>query len=129
MTTPQHPDFSPPHPVGPGFGPVQAPKRHSTIDIIVTLLMFVLAVPAGFLSFFFSAFWTMNDCETCNPPIGWALLAAWGGIAVGAVIAGLGVLVAAVRGKVMWIWPTVALGLIVVGYVTGFEMLAHYSSG
>jgi hypothetical protein len=127
MTTPQYPDFSPPHPVG--FGPVQAPKRHSTIDIIVTLLMLVLAVPAGFFSFFFSAFWTMNDCETCNPPIGWALLAAWGGIAVGAVIAGLGVLVAAVRGKVMWIWPTVALGLIVVGYVTGFEMLAHYSSG
>ena len=129
MTPPQYPDFPPPHPASPGFGPVHAPKRRSTIDIIVTSLMFVLAVPAGLFSFFFSAFWFMNDCETCNPPIGWAVLAAWGGIAVATVIAILGLAVAVPRGKVMWIWPTVAFGLIVVGYVIGYELLAHYRSG
>jgi hypothetical protein len=110
---------------------VHPPKRHSTIDIIATLLTFVLAVSAGAYSFFTSAFWAMgwDECETCNPPLGWAYLATWGGIALAAAIASVGVVVAAVRGKIMWIWPTVALGLIVVGYVVGFELLDHYRSG
>jgi hypothetical protein len=128
VTPPQYPYFSPPHSVGPGFGAVHAPERHSTIDIIATSLMFVFAVSAGACSFSTSAFWAMGwaECETCNPPFGWAYLSTWGGIAVATVIASLGVVVAAVRGKVMWIWPTVALALIVVGYVIGFELLAHY---
>jgi hypothetical protein len=131
MTPPQYPYLPPPYPAGPGFGPVHAPKRPSTIDIIVTSLMCVFAVAAGVYSFFTSAFWAMGwaECATCNPPIAWAYLATWGGIGVATVIAILGVVVAGVRGKVMWIWPTLALGLIVVGYIIGFELLAHYRAG
>ena len=130
MALPPNPYSLPPHPVGPAYRPVPPAKRRSMADIVITSVMFVVAFLAAVYAFFTSAFWAMGwaECETCDPPLGMAYLATWGGIAVATVIAVLGVVLAAARGRVMWIWPTVALGLIVVGYVIGFELLAHYRS-
>jgi hypothetical protein len=134
MTPPQYPYFPPPYPVGPAFPQVQPPKRRSQLEIVITLVISALAVGAACVSFSYSLFWAMgfDACSTadpprCNPPLGWAFLVTWGGIAVAIVIAVSGMVVAAVRGRVMWIWPTVALGLIVVGTVIGFEILATAS--
>ena len=43
----------------------------------------------------------------------------WGGVGVAVLIGASGVIVAAVRGWVMWIWPTLALGLIVAALAIG----------
>jgi hypothetical protein len=94
-------------------------------------LGFLAAAP---LSLFISAFWMMDDeCEAqtanqCDPPIGWALLAAWGGVAVAALIVLVGSLVAAKRHSVMWIWPTLGLVLVVVGYSIGYGLLVHWEA-
>ena len=48
-----------------------------------------------------------------------AYLVTWGGVAVAVIVAASGVILAAVRGATMWIWPTLALALIVVALVTG----------
>lgn len=133
MTPPQYPYFPPPHPAGPVFRQVQERKRRSTIDIIFTLFMYLCALVAGASSFLMSAFWLMggDECEyanRCDPPIGSALLATWGAIAVAAVIAVVGGVLAAKRGSVMWIWPTVALALIVAGFIIGYEVLVHWEA-
>ncbi|MGO9507487.1 MAG: hypothetical protein ACLPXZ_09125 [Mycobacterium sp.] len=123
MTPPQYPYF-PPHPVGPAFRPAQAPKRTRPIDIIVTLVISAFAVVAAFRSFWFLLGRTSDKGV---PGLGWAYLVTCGGIAVAALIAVVGVLVAATRGRVMWIWPTVALGLIVVAAAGGLEIFTTAS--
>ncbi|MBV9514694.1 MAG: hypothetical protein JO280_11725 [Mycobacteriaceae bacterium] len=45
------------------------------------------------------------------------------------IIAVLGVVVAAVRHWVMWIWPTLALGVVVVATVIGFELVKGVHPG
>jgi cell division protein FtsW (lipid II flippase) len=43
----------------------------------------------------------------------------WGGVAVAVIVAAAGIIVAAVRGRIIWIWPTLALVLIVAALLIG----------
>ena len=74
-------------------------------------------------SLWFSLFFAMatDSCgEQCNyTALTAAYLVAWGGVAVAVVVAAAGIVVAAVRGRVMWIWPTLALLLIVAALLIG----------
>lgn len=85
--------------------------------------MFVFACVAGLFSLWYSLFFGMatDSCgDNCNTTaLGWAYVVTWGGIATAALVAILGTIVAAARGRLMWIWPTLALVLIVVAIVTG----------
>jgi hypothetical protein len=107
--------------------PVDAPQRRSTADVVATVVTFTLAALAASLSLVFSFFFGMvtdgcgNDCNTA--PLDWVYPVTWGGIAIAAVVAVGGVVIAARRGRVMWVWPTLALVLMVVTFVIGGELV------
>lgn len=52
--------------------------------------------------------------ERNTAAVGAAFLVTWGGVALAVIVAIAGVIVAALRGWIVWIWPTAALGLIVI---------------
>jgi uncharacterized membrane protein len=111
MTT-QHPHGSPQQ------------QQRSTADVIATGVALVLAVIAGVLAVSSSVFYPMaaDPCgsDNCNTQaISVAYVVTWGGVAVAAIVAIGGTLFAALRRRVMWVWPTAALVLIVVTVVTG----------
>jgi hypothetical protein len=107
MTAPQYP-YSP-------------PRRRSTADIVATSVVLVIAAATGVLSLAFSMFFPMatdacaDDCNTSL--IGWAYLMTWGGVGIAAIVAVGGTVIAAACRRVMWVWPTVALVLIIVTVV------------
>lgn len=106
MTAPQHPHL-----------PTQQ-KRRSTADIVATVVLLLIAATAGVLSLCFSMFFAMaaDPCGSinCNTgAIGWAYGVTWGGVGIAAVIAIGGTFIGAARHRIMWVWPTVALVLIV----------------
>jgi hypothetical protein len=98
-------------------------NRRSTGDTIATVIMFALAAIAGALSVSFSFFFVMatdscsHNCDTSG--LDWAYAVTWGGVGVAAIIAVGGIIIAAARKRVMWVWPGVALMLIIVAVVTG----------
>ena len=98
-------------------------RRHSVVDITITsILSAVVGIAAlGTLGFsFFFAMATDSCGEQCNySALNAAYLVTWGGVAVAVIVAASGVIVAAVRGWMMWIWPTLALVVIVVALVIG----------
>jgi hypothetical protein len=100
-----------------------APKRRSTADVVATVVILVLAAVTASLSLVFSLFFGMatdacgDNCDTA--PLDWVYPVTWGGIAIGAIVAIAGVVIAAARGRIMWVWPTIALVLIVVTFVIG----------
>lgn len=54
----------------------------------------------------------------------------WAGVAGAVLLAGIGAIVAGVRRRVMWIWPAVALVIVVVCFaVAGFMWLDALPSG
>jgi hypothetical protein len=114
MTAPYHPYYPPQQP---------PPKRHSTIDAVATAIMCMLAFGAAGLSFFYSLFFAMvtDACSTsCNTaPLGWAYVVTWGGLGLATVITIAGLTTASRRGRIMWIWPTLALVLIIVATISG----------
>lgn len=129
MTPPQYPYFPPPpYQPTPSLRRVRAP--HSTIDIVITAVMSVLAGVAGLASFYYSLFFPMatDACETpaLDAALDRAYFLVWGGIAI-AVMMAAGLIIAAVRGRVMWIWPTLALGLIVITLVIGVHIIGSAS--
>ena len=108
-----------------------ARARHSPIDIVITTVMSVLAAAAGLGSFCYSLFFAMAT-DACDTPalaaaIGWAYVVVWGGIAIAVIMTVAGIIIAAVRGRFMWIWPTLALGLIVVSFVIGVLLIGSAS--
>jgi uncharacterized membrane protein len=102
-------------------------KQRSTADTIATVITFVLAAIAGVLSVSFSFFFAMatdscsDNCDTSA--LDWAYLVTWGGVGLAAIIAVGGIIIAASRKRVMWVWPTAALVLIIIAVITG-AMLA-----
>lgn len=117
MTAPQYPYH-------PYYLPPQPPRRrHSSADVIVTVIMCTLAAGAAALGLMYSLFFAMatDACSTqCNEAaLGWAYLVTWGGIAAAALLAFAGVIIAASRGRTLWIWPTSALVLIAVATTSG----------
>ena len=108
----------------PHTEPGTAQRQRPTTDIIATIVAFVLAAAAGALSFSISPLFVMatdpcsnNNCDTAT--LNWAYVVTWGGLGVAAVVAIGGAVFAAVRQRVMWVWPTVALALIVVTFIIG----------
>lgn len=85
--------------------------------------MSMVAAVAALGSLWYSLFFSMAT-DSCGPQcnyttMGLAYLVAWGGIAI-AVIGGItGLIIAARRGRIMWIWPTLALVVIVLALVSG----------
>jgi hypothetical protein len=109
MTPPQYPNIPPPR------------ARRSQTDIVITAVMSVLAAAAGFGCFGFTALFVfgMGECaHYSDTPI----LVVWGGAAAAVIVAVAGITAAAIRGFVMWIWPTLAFGLIVAALVTGWQL-------
>lgn len=89
----------------------------------MTSITFGIAGIAGAGAFMYSLFFAMvtDSCSTqCDTgPLLWAYVVAWGGILSGAIVAIVGVTAASNRGRIMWIWPVLALIPIAVGMVGG----------
>lgn len=122
--TPQYPDLPPPQPhAAPAVHLPPSPRRRSPIDIIVTAVMSAVAVLAAFGSLWYSLLFAMatDSCGTqCNDVVlASAYLVTWGGVATAGIGAIVGMVVAARHGWVMWVWPTLALCLIVASLVIG----------
>jgi hypothetical protein len=134
MSAPQQPwPAFQPHPQGPAYPPMPPARRHSTFDNLATVVMFLLAFAAGAVSLFWSLFFGMatDACSThCNDAlIGWAYLITWGGTAAAAIVAFTGATLASKRGRPMWIWPTLALAMIIaataIGAFTAGSVIPH----
>jgi len=90
-----------------------------------------LAALAGLGAFYYSLFFPMAT-DACDTPaldaaLDQAYLLVWGGIAIAVMVMLPGTIIAAVRGWVMWIWPTLALGLIVITLVIGVYLISSAS--
>lgn len=102
------------------------PRRHSVVDITLTSILSVLAVLAATATVGFSFFFVMAT-DSCNEHCTFGALNAayavtWGGVGVAVLIGVSGVIVAAVRGRLMWIWPALALLLILVALGIGVHL-------
>jgi hypothetical protein len=109
-------------------------RRHSAVDVTLTSILSVLAGFAALGTVGFSFFFVMaaDSCnEHCDPgALNAAYIVTWGGVAVGVVIGVAGVIVAAVRGWRMWIWPASALLLILFALGIGVhlaDMVMHHN--
>jgi hypothetical protein len=127
MTSPHYPYWpQPQYPAAAQLPPVPAPKRRSPVDITITSVVFAIAVLAALGSLWLSLLFAMatDSCEAqCNfGVLGAAYLVTWGGVSIAAIVAIVGTFVAVVRGKILWIWPTLGLALIVVSFVVGVTL-------
>ena len=113
--------MAPQHPYP--YYPAHPPRRHSVVDVTITSILSVVAALAALATLAFSMFFAMatDSCgEQCNySTLNNAYLVTWGGVAVAVLLGVSGVLVAAVRGRLMWIWPTLALVLIAASAFAG----------
>ena len=98
-------------------------RRHSVVDITITSIVSAVAGIAALGSLWFSLFFAMatDSCgEQCDyAALNAAYLVTWGGVGVAVLLGASGIIVAAVRGWMMWIWPTLALVLIVAALLIG----------
>jgi hypothetical protein len=100
----------------------------STADTVATVILFVLAAIAGALSITYSFLFAMatdscsDNCDTSA--LNWAYVVTWGGVGLAAIVAVAGIIIAAGRKRVMWVWPTAALVLIIVAVVIGAQLAA-----
>lgn len=117
------------------MAPPEAPQHHrSAADRLATIVTGVLAVLAGMGSLFFSPFFVMatdscghDDCR--DSLVAWAYVVTWGGLALAAVTAVAGMVVAARRRSVMWVWPALALVLVVVTFAIGAQLASSAAPG
>ena len=123
-----------PHPYGrPGPPPK---KPFSTVDLVLTPLLAGGLLFGSVAGFYFSLFAGMatDVCggtpDRCNDGlIGTAYAVAWGGIALAVLITGVGISIAAIRRKTMFVWPIVGLVVFVVGMVAGGFLLNAGTGG
>lgn len=113
--------------------PAQQRPHHSAADRTATVIAAVLAVLAAAGSVLLSPFFVMTT-DGCGPDnchmaaLTWAYVVTWGGVALAAVVAVIGMVRATRRGTPMWIWPVVALALVVVTFGVGFLLAASVSA-
>ncbi|MGI9126008.1 MAG: hypothetical protein ACR2JM_14815 [Mycobacterium sp.] len=113
----------------------EAPRPHrSPADRMASIVASVLAVLAGMASLFFSPFFVMatDSCghENCRDSlVTWAYVVTWGGIALAAIVGVVGVVTAARRGSLMWVWPALALLLVVVTFAIGAQLASSAAPG
>jgi len=108
----------------------EAPQSHgrSPVDRAATVVMCIVAALAASGSVMSSLFFVMatDSCGTDNcdvSKIGWAYAVSWGGVGMAVVIVVVGLIAAARRGTAMWVWPTLAL-IVVVSTLAGGAALA-----
>jgi uncharacterized BrkB/YihY/UPF0761 family membrane protein len=117
MTPPDAPSDTPSEP---------APHR-SPADRVASVIAAALALLAAAASLFFSPFFVMttdacghDDCR--DPLVTWAYVVTWTGVGLAAVVGIGGMLLAARRRTVMWVWPALALLLVVATFVIGAQL-------
>jgi hypothetical protein len=109
------------------YYPPPPPQRHSVVDITLTVVLGALAGLAALGAVSFSFFFVMatDSCgsHSCDyDALGAAYVVTWGGIGLAVVIGAVGIIVAAVRNHLMWIWPAVSLALIIVSTGIGLAL-------
>jgi hypothetical protein len=102
------------------------PRRHSVVDITLTSILSALAALAAMAAVGFSFFFVMA-ADSCNEhcdagALNGAYAVTWGGVTVAVLVGVSGVIVTAVRGWLMWIWPALALLLILVALAVGVHL-------
>ena len=102
------------------------PRRHSVVDITLTSILSVVAALAALGTVGFSFFFVMA-ADSCNEhcdagALNGAYAVTWGGVGVGVLIGVSGVIVAALRGWLMWIWPALALLLTIIALGIGLHL-------
>jgi uncharacterized BrkB/YihY/UPF0761 family membrane protein len=110
------------------------PSRRSTADRVASVVLTALAMLATAGSLFFSPFFVMatdscghDDCR--DSLVTWAYAVTWGGVGVAAVVAVAGMIVAARRRTAMWVWPALALMLVLVTFVVGAQLASSAAPG
>ena len=68
-----------------------------------------------------------NDCD--GSTVAWAYGVTWGGVVVAAVVAVGGMVYAARRKTLMWIWPALALVLVVATFILGSQLASSAAPG
>jgi hypothetical protein len=107
----------PQYPYYPGYPPPVPPRRHTVLDITLTVILAALAGLGALGAVSFSFFFVMatDSCgsHSCDyDKLGAAYVVTWGGIGVAILIGAVGIIVAAVRSRLMWVWPAISLLLI-----------------
>ena len=110
--------------------PPRAPRPPRPVsDRVATVFTAALALLAGAGSVLISPFFVMTT-DACGPDncnftwLTWAYVVTWGGVALAAVVAVVGMVRAARQGTVMWIWPVVAVALVALTFGVGFLLAA-----
>lgn len=103
--------------------PVPQPRR-SVIDGVAAAVFTALAALAALSSVGFSLFFVMAtdscDPDTCKGSrLAFAYIVTWGGVVGAAVLAVVGMVAAERRGKVLWIWPALALVVVAATFAGG----------
>ena len=108
--------------------------HRSPADRVASIVISVLAVVAGRVSAFFSPFFVMatdscghDDCR--DSMVTWAYVVTWGGLGLAAVVGVIGMIVAARRKTAMWVWPALALVLVVATFVIGAQLASSAAPG
>lgn len=130
MMPPQQPNNS-----EPGYQPTALDEgkpewRVNVWDVISTVAVsIVLVIGAGmaaWMSLYFGHARQMCATEGCPAiPVGngdWFYPVTWGGTLGAFVIAAIGPFFSLRWRRPMWIWPVIAIGIIVVSYVVGFAV-------
>jgi hypothetical protein len=117
----------PQYPYHPGYPPPIPPRRHSVVDITLTVILGALAGVGALAAVSFSFFFVMATDSCGSHPckydaLGAAYVVTWGGIGVAILVGAIGIIVAAVRHRLMWVWPAVSLVLIVVSTGIGVSL-------
>jgi hypothetical protein len=111
----------------PGYPPPSPPRRHSGVDIALTVILSVLAAAFALGSVSFSFFFVMAT-DSCGPrhcdydALGAAYLVTWGGIGLAILVAAVGIIVAAIRKQTMWFWPAASLLIIIATTGAGLSL-------
>lgn len=99
-------------------------RTRSVIDTVATLVLGVLAVLAAAGSVVFSSFFVMatdpcgpGQCDMSKLALAYAIT--WGGAAAAVIGAAVGVVVATRRAKPRWIWPALALVVVIAALAIG----------
>ncbi|NNG96266.1 hypothetical protein [Gordonia araii] len=117
-----------PPPVVPNRAPMTGWRIADIIATIVATVVFgVLAALAAYVTVFFvmmgGSCHSGADCST--DLIGWAYLVSWGGAAVASLVVTVGVVVGAVRRKVMVVWPLAGTVIVIATFAAGYLMAAQ----
>ncbi len=111
------------------------PRDHrSPADRIATVVLATVTVLATLTSLFFSPFFVMatDSCghDNCRDSlVTWAWVVTWGGAAVAAVVAVGGMIASARRRTTMWVWPALALLLVVATFLIGAVLASSAAPG